>query len=270
STAAAPQLTGDLKQRTDQALARQNIDPLTATQAQRLVAQKEAADDLKKEQDNPWLRSTRTATPVEQFLFGRYGAAAGATDPRQMLGPGVLTPQQVDEGSAASRAQQADQQGRITRAREAVKLEYQGKRLLTPDEATRMQVSYGLTRDQAAELGRIPLTSQQANAVASTYAFERDAAEALALFEKVWPKQPQPELRRAALAELQRNQNEDFGKLQADLKSMPRRLAGIVQGSRPSDTERQVFEAALPTLASDNWSLVEVPSNYANGLGLIT
>src|SRR4029450_4670118 len=41
STAAAPQLTGDLKQRTDQALARQNIDPLSATEAQPLGAERE-------------------------------------------------------------------------------------------------------------------------------------------------------------------------------------------------------------------------------------
>lgn len=144
------------------------------------------------------------------------------------------------------------------------------KTLMTPDEAAQLQSRYGITRGQAAELGRIPLTPPQVQAATESYLLDKDIATAKELFTRVWPQVAQPEQRRVALMALQRSQNPDFIQLMSILKRMPLRLAVMTQGSRPSDTDRQVFDSAFPSTAADDWSLVTVPTAYDTGLQLLT
>jgi len=146
----------------------------------------------------------------------------------------------------------------------------QAARLLTPDEAAQLQTTYGITRDEASQLGRVPLTPPQIQAGSASFAFDRDVKRARELFEKVWPKDANPELRRGRLMILQRTQNPQFIELLGLLNRMPQRLAVMEQGSRPSDIDVKQFQTTLPTTAASDWSLITVPSTYESGLQLLT
>lgn len=148
-------------------------------------------------------------------------------------------------------------------------LETERGKLATPEEAGALQARFGITRGQAAELGRYPLTPPQRASAAESYLLEDDARRAGELFEKVWPRAENPEQRRLALMALQRNQQPEFMELMSLLKRMPLRLAVMTQGSRPSDSDRQVFDVAFPSTAADDWSVVTVPTSYAAGVQLL-
>ncbi len=142
-------------------------------------------------------------------------------------------------------------------------------KLLEPEEALQLQTTFGITRGQAAQLGAIPLTTQQVNAGAASFAFERDIKTARELFEKSWPRVAQPETRRLALARLQRDQDPDFVTLQATLGRMGVTLAVVTQGSRPTDIDVQIFRDGFPNMRADNFSLINVPSSFESGLRLL-
>lgn len=163
---------------------------------------------------------------------------------------------------------QADAKARGLGSGEAA-VETEGKKLLTPDEAAKLQSDYGITRDQAAQLGRVPLTAPQVQAATESYLLDKDAARAKALFEQVWPRDTNPVTRRGKLIALQTTQNPNFVELMSILKRMPLRLAVMTQGSRPSDTDREAFDAAFPTTTATDWNLV-IPTSYASGRQLLT
>lgn len=146
----------------------------------------------------------------------------------------------------------------------------QAARLLTPDEAAQLQTTYGITRDEASQLGRTPLTPPQIQSAGASFAFDRDVKRARELFEKVWPKDDNPELRRGRLMILQRTQNPQFIELLGLLNRMPQRLAVMEQGSRPSDIDVAQFKTTLPSTAAGDWSVITVPTSYAAGLQLLT
>jgi len=144
-------------------------------------------------------------------------------------------------------------------------------RVLTPTEALQLQTTFGITRGQAAQLSdpALPLTTSQVEAGAASFSFERDIGEAKRLFEAVWPRDQQPEARRLALLTLQREANPQFRLLQATLGRMAVRLAVIEQGSRPTDIDVRIFRDGFPNTRSDNFSLIDTPSSFESGLGLL-
>jgi len=148
-------------------------------------------------------------------------------------------------------------------------LEIDQARLLTPGEALAMQTTFGITRGQAAQLSQVPLTPQQAQSAGASFAFTNDVVQAKELFRAVWPREQQPEARRLALITLQREQNPQFVTLLGLLRRMPIRLAVMEQGSRPSDVDVSLFRSGLPQTASDNFSLIDVPTSFEAGLALL-
>ncbi len=140
---------------------------------------------------------------------------------------------------------------------------------LTATEALQLQVTFGITQGEAAQIGALPLTTAQVDSGAASFSFERDIAEAKALFQQIWPRQQQPEARRLALAKLQRDSDPQFRLLMATLGRMSVKLAVIEQGSRPTDIDVRIFKDGFPNTHSDNFSLITTPSSFDSGLLLL-
>ena len=67
-----------------------------------------------------------------------------------------------------------------------------------------------------------------------------------------------------------REDNPEFEDLMSRLGSMKVMIARMKQGgSQLSDTDVRIFESTLPNMAADDWSLINTPTTYNEGLKLL-